>query len=162
LWHCNIWKCHKMSQNVTLFQIFGTKLRLPFMFGSGLERLWLFDLICCQTLLRHSRWEGRAGRWCWRLPCGRVQSLWCRWRSFRKRALACLWRCRPSCRAMPTRQTCRMISRWRRSKTRPCRRKRASTVPWDQAMTTMPFRVCQTIQQWAMLQQAACSMYSER
>jgi len=28
-----------MSQNVTLFQIFGTKLRLPFMFGSGLERL---------------------------------------------------------------------------------------------------------------------------
>jgi len=28
-----------MSQNVTLFQIFGTKLRLPFMFGSGSERL---------------------------------------------------------------------------------------------------------------------------
>ena len=28
-----------MSQNVTLFQIFGTKLRLPFMFGLGSERL---------------------------------------------------------------------------------------------------------------------------
>jgi len=40
LWHCDIWKCHKMSQNVTLFQIFGTKLLLPFMFVSGSERLW--------------------------------------------------------------------------------------------------------------------------
>ena len=40
LWHCDIWKCHKMSQNVTRFQIFGTKLRLSFMFGFGSERLW--------------------------------------------------------------------------------------------------------------------------
>jgi len=38
-WHCDIWKCHKISQNVTLFHIFGTKLGLPFMFGSGSERL---------------------------------------------------------------------------------------------------------------------------
>jgi len=28
-----------MSQTVTIFQIFGTKLRLPFMFGSDLERV---------------------------------------------------------------------------------------------------------------------------
>jgi len=28
-----------MSRNVTLFQIFGTKLRLPFMFGFGSDRL---------------------------------------------------------------------------------------------------------------------------
>jgi len=28
-----------MPQNLTLFQIFGTKLRLPFMFGSGTERV---------------------------------------------------------------------------------------------------------------------------
>jgi len=39
LWDCDIWKCHKMSQNVTLFQFFGTKLHLSFMFGSGSERL---------------------------------------------------------------------------------------------------------------------------
>jgi len=39
LWHCDIWKCHEMSPNVTLFQIFGTNLHLPFMFGSGSERL---------------------------------------------------------------------------------------------------------------------------
>jgi len=34
-----------MSQNVTLFQIFGTKLRLPFMFGSVSEQLlgWVFE-----------------------------------------------------------------------------------------------------------------------
>jgi len=35
----NVTKCHKMSRNVTLFQIFGTKLRLPFMFGFGSDRL---------------------------------------------------------------------------------------------------------------------------
>ena len=51
LWHCDIWKCHKMSQNVTLFQIFGTKLRLPFMFGSGSERL----LDNCPPLERTNR-----------------------------------------------------------------------------------------------------------
>jgi len=31
-----------MSHNVTLFQIFGTKLRVPFMFGLGSERLYFF------------------------------------------------------------------------------------------------------------------------
>ena len=35
LWHL------EMSQNVTVFQIFGTKLRVPFMFGLGSERLWM-------------------------------------------------------------------------------------------------------------------------
>jgi len=40
VWLCDIWKCHKMSQNFTLFQIFGTKLLLPFMFEFDPERLW--------------------------------------------------------------------------------------------------------------------------
>ena len=33
-----------MSQNVTIFQIFGKKLRLPFMFGSGSEQLLVGSL----------------------------------------------------------------------------------------------------------------------
>jgi len=38
-----------MSQNVTLFQIFGTKLRLPFMFGSGSERLFITGQVISQS-----------------------------------------------------------------------------------------------------------------
>ena len=34
-----------MSQTVTLFQIFGTNLRLPFMFGSGSERILVTAII---------------------------------------------------------------------------------------------------------------------
>jgi len=47
----------EMSQNVTLFQIFGTKLRLPFMFGSGSERLRLLE----STMLTMARRRAECG-----------------------------------------------------------------------------------------------------
>jgi len=60
-----------MSQNVTLFQIFGTQLRLPFMFGFGSERLskafhahskeirnaYRRPRVSMSTISEHSEWE---------------------------------------------------------------------------------------------------------
>ena len=37
--HCDISKCHKMSQNITRFSILRTKVRLPFTFGFRSDRL---------------------------------------------------------------------------------------------------------------------------
>jgi len=52
-----------MSQKVILFQIFGTKLRLPFMFGFGSdsERLSEHNV----HLREHSKHVARALRVCW-------------------------------------------------------------------------------------------------
>jgi len=51
-----------MSKNVTLFQIFGTKLRLTCMFESGPERLLVIQMIEVLDLRRVSMVVDRVGR----------------------------------------------------------------------------------------------------